>query len=148
MADEQSYERSHEARLSARKSDVVIEVRTPRKRSWTHAEKVQILREAFAPGAVAKHVMERHGLSSSVFYTWRKQALGSAPAGFTAVQIAETPAISAPTVSGLAAATSSSASPGAADAMIEIFLPGEVSVRVDRFVDGRALAVVLQALGA
>ena len=140
MSDERSYEGSYEPRVSARKSDVVIEVRPERRRTWNAAEKLEIMRQALEPGAVAAHVMLRHGISSSSFYTWRKQAMRAAPAGFLAVQIEK------PLAAQAAATTPPTEMPG--DGVIEIFLSGEVSVRVDRGVDARALGVVLKAIRA
>ena len=133
MGQEQSYERSHEPLLSARKRDMVIEVRPERRRRWTATEKLQIMREACDSGAVAAHVMQRHGISSSTFYTWRKRALAAPSAGFLAVQVAAPPR------------ATHLATPS--DGMIEIFLPGAVRVRVDSSVDARALGVVLKAIG-
>ena len=71
MDDEQSYEGAYEARKSAHKSDAVYEVRPIRKRVWTPAEKLTILQEGMAPGAVPADVMRRYGISSSLYYTWR-----------------------------------------------------------------------------
>ena len=141
MGEDQSYERSYEPRLSARKSDVVIELREPRKRTWSDAERLQILREASAPGAVAKHVMARHGISSSLFYTWRKQALAAARGGFVAVRIDDGP----PALS--SATGAAPASPGSEES-IEVFFPGEISVRVTGAPDARVLETVLKALRA
>ena len=81
MDDEQSYEGAYEPRKSAHKSDAVYEVGPIRKRVWTLAEKLTILQEGMAPGAVPADVMRRYGISSSLYYTWRKQALSGAAAG-------------------------------------------------------------------
>ncbi len=70
MADDQSYEGSYEPRLGAHKSDVVLEVRQVRKRILTHAEKLQIVREGLQPDAQPSEITRRHGISSSLFYTW------------------------------------------------------------------------------
>jgi len=45
-----------------------------RHRRFSEAQKVAIIGESFLPGARVRDVMERHGLASSVIYTWRKQA--------------------------------------------------------------------------
>jgi Transposase len=90
MSYEQSDERSYEPRVSAHKSNVFLEMRRVRKRVWTMEEKLAILREGMAPGAVRADVMRRYGISSSLFYTWRKQELTVPPAGFAAVQMGAT----------------------------------------------------------
>lgn len=132
MVEEQSYERSYEALVSAHKSDVFLEMRRVRKRVWTAEEKLAILREGMAPGAVRADVMRRHGISSSLFYTWRKQELAP-PSGFAAVQIAG-PAGNAPP-----------AAPAAAS-RIEIVTAAGTSVRIDGAADALTLAAVLKAL--
>ncbi len=132
MDEEQSYEGSYEPRVRAHKSDVVIEVRPVRKRRWSAAEKASIVGEGLAPGAVPSEIMRRHGISSSLFYTWRKQALAEAPARFMPVRIAE----SSPAVK-------SEARPAN---RIEIILPNGVAVRIDGAADARALGVVLKAV--
>ena len=98
MSDEHSDERSYEPRVSAHKSDVFLEMRRVRKRVWTTEEKLAILREGMAPGAVRADVMRRHGISSSLFYTWRKE-LTAPPSDFAAVQIVESADKGAPEAS-------------------------------------------------
>jgi transposase len=133
MSDEHSDERSYEPRVSAHKSDVFLEMRRVRKRVWTTEEKLAILREGMAPGAVRADVMRRYGISSSLFYTWRKQELTVPPAGFAAVQIAG-PAGKAP------------AAAPPAGSRIEIVTAAGTSVRIDGSVDALTLAAVLKAL--
>jgi transposase len=45
-----------------------------RHRRFSEAQKIAIIGESFLPGVRVRDVMERHGLASSVIYTWRKQA--------------------------------------------------------------------------
>jgi transposase len=130
MDDEQSYEGAYEPRKSAPKSDAVYEVRPIRKRVWTSAEKLTILQEGMAPGAIPADVIRRYGISSSLYYTWRKQALTAAPAGFAAVQIA-VPAGNPP--------------PPPAN-RIEIETPSGTRVRIEGAVDPRVLGAVLKAI--
>jgi transposase len=118
--------------VSAHKSDVVIEVRPVRKRRWSAAEKASIVGEGLAPGAVPTEIMRRHGISSSLFYTWRKQALAEAPTRFMPVRIAE----SSPAVMAEARPAN----------RIEIMLPNGIAVRIDGAADARALGVVLKAV--
>jgi len=145
MDDGTPYEGAFEARTSRlKRQDVVLEVRPERRRSWSPAEKSQILREALTPGAVAADIIRRHGISSSLYYTWRRQALDAAGASlpvFLPVQIE--PAVQAPPTAKAKARMQTSCAGG-----MEIRLTCGVSVRVDRDVDGGALATVLKALRA
>ncbi len=62
--DGQSSEGSHEPRMSAHTSDVVVEVRPICKRTWTAAEKLQIMRDALKPDACPAEIIRRYGISS------------------------------------------------------------------------------------
>lgn len=42
-----------------------------RRRRWSDEERLQILSEAFSPGACVADVCRRHDISSSLIYTWR-----------------------------------------------------------------------------
>lgn len=53
-----------------------------RHREWTDAERLEILREAFAPGAVVSHVARRYDVSRTLIYLWRRAALRRAEAAF------------------------------------------------------------------
>ena len=145
MDDGTPYEGAFEARTSRlKRQDVVLEVRPERRRSWSPEEKRRILDEALRPGAVAADIIRRHGISSSLYYTWRRQVLGAAarsPPAFLPVQIE--PAVQAPPTA-VAKARMQTCGPGG----IEIRLTCGVSVAVDRDVDGGALAIVLKAVCA
>ncbi|GAV35218.1 transposase [Roseomonas sp. TAS13] len=93
-----SQERSYEARRSGRPGGAVeVRVRAVRRRTWTPEDRLRIVRETLAAGAVAKVVAERHGISTGLLYTWRKELLTTAMAGFAAVQVVpEMPALPAP----------------------------------------------------
>ena len=132
MDEDQSYEGSYEPRVSAHKSDVVVEVRPVRKRRWSAAEKASIVGEGLAPGAVPTEIMRRHGISSSLFYTWRKQALAAGPTRFMPVRIAESTPVA-----------KSEAHPAN---RIKIVLPNGITVRIDGAADVRALGVVLKSV--
>ena len=70
-----------------------IEFRVERRRRWSAEQKLSVVRETLEPGAVAKVVAERHEISTGLLYTWRKQMLTTAMAGFVPVQLApEAPA--------------------------------------------------------
>lgn len=70
-------EASYEARRLPLESDlpeqIEVWVRRERRRRWTPADKLRIVEEAFAPGAVAKRVAERHEISTGLLFTWRRQ---------------------------------------------------------------------------
>ncbi|MFN4239455.1 MAG: IS66-like element accessory protein TnpA [Erythrobacter cryptus] len=57
-----------------------------RRRRWSEEERLQILSEAFAPGACVAEVCRRHDISSALIYTWRRKLLDA-----EAAQEAETP---------------------------------------------------------
>jgi transposase len=43
-----------------------------RRRRWSDDERLQILDEAFAPGAFVAQVARRHDVSTGLIYTWRR----------------------------------------------------------------------------
>ena len=74
-----------------------------RRRRWSDEQRLEILAEAFAPGACASEVARRHEISTGQLYTWRsKLAAGAATpasdngavAGFAAVVIDGEPPLS------------------------------------------------------
>jgi len=72
---------------------VEVRVEAERRRRWSVEEKLRVVRETLESGAVTKVVAERHGISTGLLYTWRKQMLTTAMAGFVPVQLApEAPA--------------------------------------------------------
>lgn len=50
-----------------------------RRRRWSDEERLQIVAEAFAPGARVADVCRRHDVSSGLIYTWRRKLLDAAP---------------------------------------------------------------------
>ena len=46
-----------------------VRVRTVRRRSWSTEERLRIVRETLEPGAVAKTIADRHGISAGLLYT-------------------------------------------------------------------------------
>jgi transposase len=46
-----------------------------RRRQWSEEERLQILSEAFPPGACVAQVCRRHDISSALIYTWRRKLL-------------------------------------------------------------------------
>ena len=80
-------EGSYEARRSALPDRVEVRVRSERRREWSDGDKLAIVRETLAPGAVAQVVADRHGIGTGLLYTWRKQMLVAAMTGFATVEI-------------------------------------------------------------
>lgn len=44
-----------------------------RRRRWNDKERLQILTEAFSPGACVVEVCRRHDISTALIYTWRRK---------------------------------------------------------------------------
>ena len=57
-----------------------------RRRRWRPEEKLSILQEAFAPGAIVSEVARRREVSTALIYGWRRQAQ-EAMSGFVPAQI-------------------------------------------------------------
>ena len=150
-------EGSYEARRSALPHRVEVRVRSERRRRWSDGDKLAIVRETLAPGAVAQVVADRHGIGTGLLYTWRKQMLRAAMTGFAAVEI-RPEALAAPQVADdqvaetlpelPAASVAVAAAPPAMPSLIEVELPTGVRLRVGADVDGPALQRVLAALAA
>ena len=45
-----------------------------RRRRWSRDDKMRIIEETLAPGAVVTEIARRHGLSTSLVFTWRRRA--------------------------------------------------------------------------
>ncbi|WP_333573266.1 IS66-like element accessory protein TnpA [Sphingomonas sp.] len=110
------------------------------RRRWSDAEKLEILAEAFRPGARVCDVIARREVSSSLIYTWRKQLRVGKLAGtaaslpvFAEVRLAEPIVPASPPVP-------------CSSGRIDIALPGGVRISVDGGVDADALARVLSVL--
>ena len=144
--------------------DVLVGVE--RRRRWGREEKLRIVRESLAAGAVVSDVARRNEVAASLIYVWRRQALAGLMDGFHPVRIIAEP-------QGLVASEATSLDmdvvpearePRLPDAHvserdqrcpaatppvrsgIEVTLPGGVVVRVDGAVDAKALRAVLGAL--
>lgn len=136
--------RSYDGRKSGPGSEpapaVEVRVRAVRRRDWSPEERLRIVRETLEPGTVVQTVADRHGVSTGQLYTWRKQMLATAMAGFapvTVVQEPPSPALPAPP-----------AVPAAVEAAgsLEIVLPSGASIRVTGSVDAVTLRMVLAEL--
>lgn len=129
--------------------DVPGAVQRRRRRTWSQAEKDQIVTESYAPGASVSEVARRHDVNANMVFTWRRQGGGGAAAG-------ETPAAALVPVTVMPEEPEAPASSRTADGaqgaraqrtgMMEIDLGDGRRVRVGRDVDGPALRRVLSAL--
>ena len=91
---------------------------------------------------MAKAVAERHGIGTGLLFTWRREMLATAMAGFAPVAVVpEVPRIEAPAAA--PAREAAAEAPGA----IEIALPSGATVRVSGRVDAAVLRGVLAELG-
>lgn len=121
-------------------SGVEVRVRTVRRRHWSPEDKLRIVRETLAPGAVAKAVAERHGIGTGLLFTWRREMLATAMSGLVPVEVVP----KAPRVEAAASAPARAAeTPG----VIDIAFPSGATVRVNGCVDMAVLRGVLAALG-
>ncbi len=122
-------------------SGVEVRVRAVRRRNWSAEDKLRIVRETLEAGARAKAVADRHGISTGLLFTWRKQMLATAMSGFVPVDVVpEAPRLEPPPP---AAAPAAPEAPGT----IEIGLPSGTTVRVSGRTDPGLLRVVLAELG-
>lgn len=136
-------------RRTTRKQRVheVVEVvtRGEGRRSWSSDQKRRIVVEAMQPGVTPTEVIRRWGLTSSLFYTWRRQVmsgeLGAVPMplpAFAQVAVAEdAPSLPLP---------SAPESPERSLARIEVVLPCGTVLRFDEDVGAEALRRVLAVL--
>lgn len=126
-----------------------------RRRSWSDAEKQQIVREARVPGSRVAEVARRHGANANMVFKWlRDPQFGGepAPAEFLAVEVA-TDAGNGPPPPDLPMPTDRTSIPPPPilehrSGIIEIDLSCGSRVRVDAHVNDRALARVLRILRA
>ncbi len=135
---------------SARRPRVEVLSRAERRRSWTAEQKREIVGESLGPELTPTEVARKHGISTGQLYTWRQQMVSFHGAvvsrtrpRFTAVDLAPAPPS---TLDPALAPPSAPTAPERPIGLIEILLPGGVSLRVDAQVDGRALRRVLGAL--
>ncbi len=122
-------------------SGVEVRVRAVRRRNWSAEDKLRIVRETLEPGARAKAVADRHGISTGLLFTWRKQMLATAMSGFVPVDVV--PEAQRPEPPPPAAAPAAPEAPGT----IEIGLPSGATIRVSGRVDPGMLRAVLAELG-
>jgi transposase-like protein len=64
------------SRTSGRSNRVEIITRAEPRRSWTLAQKREIVAESFGPDLTPTEVARKYAISSGQLYTWRQQLLG------------------------------------------------------------------------
>ena len=121
-----------------------------RRRRWSEAQKRQIVAETYEPGVSVPMVAQRYNLNANQVFRWRRlfreseRAAGTGRYVSVVVRAAPDPEAGA---GALRPPSEDVAVEGApATGRIEIVLPGERRVIVDRSVDGAALARVIAVL--
>lgn len=71
------------------RSEIVSQVE--RRRRWSVEDKVRLLEATMQPGASVAAVADRHGVSRSLLFYWRKQAKAGLMPGVTPLTAAEKP---------------------------------------------------------
>ena len=114
-----------------------------RRRRWSRDDKMRIIEETLTPGATVTEIARRHGIATSLVFTWRRRArlatVASAGPRLVPVQVAT------------AESVQSIEAPAAIPArkrrgVIEIELGDGKRVSVDENVDAEALGRVLDVL--
>ena len=138
-------------RMSGLNQRIELITRGERRRRWSVEQKREIAAESLEAGISPITVARRYGISSGLLYTWRRHLLEGSlgvprqpQAKFARVEVMAVPADPAPALPPVAPAAAAPSGP--MNGMIEIALPGGVSVRVDAQVDSGALRRVLAAL--
>jgi transposase len=146
--ERRSNEHSNDSRTDVLTNRIEMKVGRERHRRWSEEDKLRIVRESLRPGIAVQAVADRYGIGNGLLYTWRKQMLATAMAGFAPVQVA-------PALPGPPPAESGQPSPRPLDGeaatragRLEIELPGGERVRVGGAVDLNLLREVLAILDA
>ena len=150
---------------------VGVETAARTRRSWAADEKRRIVEETLLPGASVAAVAQRHDINANLLFSWRRQAHVGSRAGGAVVPAPAEPAefvpigvfdhaadegpamvtINTPADASRAVRSRSAGRVATLDeraGVIEIDLPAGARVRVDAFVNERALSRVLRALKA
>jgi transposase len=134
-----------------------IVARVERRRKWTEAEKAALLAEVEAEGGRVSLVARRHRVAESLLYNWRSACKAAAaarcgpePLAFVPIGVVGRGDDGGPALLAAPQAARSERveRPGPRErvGMIELDLPGGARLRVDGFVNEKALRRVLQAL--
>ncbi len=124
---------------------------TERRRTYTPAEKVRMIEEAFRPGVAVTEAVRRLGVHESLLYRWRRlmTAAGTTvaePSNFVAVTIRPEPTAIEPRTPEPRGSLPSPATPAASPAAIlEVILPGGARLRLEGPVDPALAAAVVGA---
>ncbi len=146
-----SYEQSYDGRRRALAERIEVRSRPERRRRWSSAAKLAIVRETLAAGSTVEAVADHHGIGTELIDTWRKHMLRAAMAGFAAVEIKPDVPVALPGPVQDPVSLPSSSSVAASSALfggIEVELPSGVRLRFGSDVDGRAVQRILAALAA
>lgn len=128
---------------SSRKGGEVL-VGPERRRRWSVEEKLGILLEAMAPGALVSAVCRWHGVGSGQFYTWRGQLRRGELTGFAPVVVERDASV--PPVAPPCPSPAVPAADAVGAGLIELVLPSGVVVRLRGVVDLSLLGRVLTVL--
>lgn len=124
---------------------------TERRRTYTPAEKVRMVEEAFRPGVVVTDAARRLGVHESLLYRWRglMKATGTTaaePSSFVAVTITPEPTITEPPVTEPPGPVPPPMTTATSPAILEVILPGGARLRLEGPVDPALAAAVVGAL--
>ena len=140
-------------RMSVRNQRVEVITRGERRRRWSVEQKREIASESLEPGVSPITVARRYGISGGLLYTWRRHllegtlgAVAQSMAKFARVEVMAVPERPVPAVPEPECPAPKTEPVSRSEGMIEIVLPGGVSLRVDAHVDGGALRRVLAVL--
>ena len=116
-----------------------------RRRRWSRDDKMRMIEETLAPGAVVTEIARRHGIATSLLFTWRRRARLAtvASAGLRLVPVQLTPAAAE---SGRSIGAPVAMQPRKRRGLMEIELGDGKRVSVDENVDAEALGRVLDVL--
>jgi transposase len=101
-----------------------------RRRRWRSEEKLAVVAEAFAAGAIVSDVSRRLNVATSLIYKWRREAMGSP--GFAPVVICDEGEVRR--------------SPLSASPVIVVELGGEVRVSIGASASASLVTAALKAL--
>ena len=116
-----------------------------RRRRWSRDDKMRIIEETLAPGAIVTEIARRNGIATSLLFTWRRRArlatVASAGPRLVPVQLTPSAAESGRPIEAPVAMPSRKRR-----GLIEIELGDGKRVSVDENVDAAALGRVLDVL--
>ena len=114
-----------------------------RRRRWSVEEKLRILGQCSAPGAMPSLVCREHGIGTGQLYTWRKQFRSGELTGFAPVTV--TPAVDQLPEPEIPVEAASLGLTPTATGVIEVELPSGVKLRLTGDIAEPVLRCVLAA---